>query len=313
MRHAPKLRETTPPGTQEKASSTEAPVMKRAGQRAQRRNGETHKRTVLGREIIFTLTRIPHAEIEERTQVWALNERDQELLTDAALSDILPSFLEEGQEEPAYGRTLEDNRLETADGSRRRMACIKTSNDYLIWNADLSDDEMEHISQIGNKYLPPSAYERGKRYCRLIDSGKYPSAAALSKAEGVDRKIIQRCRDTAQLPREIITLYRTVNDISARAGSELYRNLSADMELLARNPEFRKQAPGMPAEQVTAALLDTHQRKAKAKLERTWSNEALRIDHNGGNGLKIEIGEDVPESVLKRIEKILRKELQIEQ
>lgn len=313
MKSAPLVTGEAPDTQHQSKADAVAPVMNRAASRAKRlTTGETHKRTVLGREITFTLKRIPHAEIEERTQVWELNERDQELLTPAALADILPSLKEGGQEEPAYGRNLADGRYETADGSRRRKGCMLAGADYLIWLADLSDAEMEHISQLGNKYTPPSAYERGKRYQRLIDSKQYNGIKPLAAAEGVDRNIIRRCINTAQLPREIIKLYHTVNDISARAGDTLLKALCPEMLTLANNENFQAQAPTLPADQVTAALLDTCKPKAKEAPARTWSDDALRIDRNGGKGLKVEISDDVPEAVLVKIEKILRKELQIE-
>jgi len=310
MKNAPSITHTAAI-TADNANS--APSMHRAGQRAQRKTGDQHQRRVLGRDIAFTLKRIPHSEIEQRTQVWAGNERIQELLTDAALADLLPSFRTDGQEEPAYGRDLDNDRLETADGSRRRMSAIKTGCDYLIWTADLSDAEMEHISTIGNQYKAPSAYERGCKYQRHLAGGRYSSVNEMSKSLQLDRKTLQRCMDTASLPREIITLYPTVNAISARTGYALARAISPAMIELANNPKFKALAPTQPAEHTTAALLDTNKPTKKEAPARTWNDSALRIDHQDDDSVKIIIGNDVPEPVREKIEQMIRRELGIKE
>lgn len=47
---------------------------------------------VCGREVKFTLETIPGNTAEKTTRVWSGNERDQELLTEDALDDLIPSF-----------------------------------------------------------------------------------------------------------------------------------------------------------------------------------------------------------------------------
>ncbi|MCV5433643.1 ParB/RepB/Spo0J family partition protein, partial [Escherichia coli] len=91
------------------------------------------------------------------------NERDQELLTEDALDDLIPSFLLTGQQTPAFGRRV-SGVIEIADGSRRRKAAALTESDYRVLVGELDDEQMAALSRLGNDYRPTSAYERGQRY-----------------------------------------------------------------------------------------------------------------------------------------------------
>jgi ParB family chromosome partitioning protein len=47
---------------------------------------------VCGQEVRFSLEVIPGDSVESHSRVWSGNERDQELLTEDALDDLIPSF-----------------------------------------------------------------------------------------------------------------------------------------------------------------------------------------------------------------------------
>ncbi len=57
--------------------------------------------------------------------VWSGNERVQELLTEDALDDLIPSFLLAGHQTPTFGRPV-TGIIEVTDGSRRRKPAILT-------------------------------------------------------------------------------------------------------------------------------------------------------------------------------------------
>lgn len=57
---------------------------------------------VCGREVKFTLEVLRGESVESASRVWSGNERDQELLTEDALDDLIPSFLLTGQQTPAF-------------------------------------------------------------------------------------------------------------------------------------------------------------------------------------------------------------------
>lgn len=86
---------------------------------------------VCGRNVAFKLETIPADKVEMATMVWLGNERDQELLNESALADLIPSFLTSGQQNPAFARRT-SGIIEIADGSRRRKTAIITGSDYRV-------------------------------------------------------------------------------------------------------------------------------------------------------------------------------------
>ncbi|WP_454823885.1 hypothetical protein [Klebsiella variicola] len=53
---------------------------------------------VCGRNVNFKLETIPADKVEMATMVWLGNERDQDLLNETSLADLVPSFLTSGKE-----------------------------------------------------------------------------------------------------------------------------------------------------------------------------------------------------------------------
>jgi len=233
MKRAPVIRKTTVPATSvETEQAPAAPMVDsliaRVGAMAR---GNSIIIPVCGRDVKFTLETIPGTVVERTTRVWAGNERDQDLLTEESLDDLIPSFLLTGQQNPAFGRRVED-RIEVADGSRRRKTAILTSSDYRILLGDLDDEQMDALCKLGNDYRPTSPYERGKRYASRLADEFNGNISALAAAENISRKIITRCMNTAKLPKELIALFSHPGELSARAGEALQKNFSGKEELL---------------------------------------------------------------------------------
>lgn len=191
---------------------------------------------VCGREVKFTLEVIPGNSVENSSRVWSGNERDQELLTEDALDDLIPSFLLAGQQTPAFGRRISDI-IEIADGSRRRKAAILTSSDYRVLVGDLDDEQMAALSRLGNDYRPTSAYERGHRYAKRLENEFAGNVSALADAEHISRKIISRCINTARLPKSVVALFSHPGELSARAGEALLKAFTDKEEQLKNRAE----------------------------------------------------------------------------
>lgn len=186
---------------------------------------------VCGQEVRFSLEVIPGNSVESHSRVWSGNERDQELLTEDALDDLIPSFLLAGQQNPAFGRRV-SGIIEVADGSRRRKAAILTDSDYRVLVGDLDDEQMAALSRLGNDYRPTSAYERGHRYASRLQNEFAGNVSALADAEHISRKIITRCINTARLPKSVVALFSHPGELSARAGEALFKAFADKEELL---------------------------------------------------------------------------------
>ena len=180
-------------------------------------NSMTHK--VMGQDVNFKLVEIPSKKIALSTMVWLANERDQSLLDAHAVSDLMDSFREQGQQVPAFGRDV-CGQIEIADGSRRRHTAIETNKAFFVWVGELSDAQMEYLSDIGNQYKETSAYEKGKRFERLL---KNATQEVVAEASNVTRKAMMRCVNTAQLPEAFIRSLTSPNELSARKGEALYK------------------------------------------------------------------------------------------
>lgn len=212
---------------------------------------------VCGREVKFTLEVLRGDVVETTSRVWAGNERDQELLTEDALDDLIPSFLLTGQQTPAFGRRVSDF-IEIADGSRRRKAAILTERDYRILVGELDDEQMAALSRLGNDYRPTSAYERGQRYANRLQNEFAGNISALADAENISRKIITRCINTARLPKSVVALFSHPGELSARSGEALLKAFADKEDLLKQQTatlhEQKKAGVIFEAEEVISLL-----------------------------------------------------------
>lgn len=271
---------------------------------------------VCGREVKFTLEVIPGDSVEKASRVWSGNERDQELLTEDALDDLIPSFLLAGQQTPAFGRRV-SGVIEVADGSRRRKAAILTSSDYRVLVGDLDDVQMAALSRLGNDYRPTSAYERGHRYAIRLQNEFAGNVSALADAENISRKIISRCINTAKLPKSVVALFSHPGELSARAGETLYKTFVDKEELLKQQAvelyEKKKSGVIFEAEEIisllTSVLKQAPSSKGKLSTRHQYAPGASAVY----KGDKIILNLDrarLPAECIEKIEAIL-KELEV--
>lgn len=275
--------------------------------------GNTIVLPVCGRDVKFTLETVSAERVEKNTSVWAGNERVQEFLTENSLDDLIPSFLLNGQQTPAFGRLLKDG-IEVADGSRRRMTAILTSSDYRVLVGDLDDEQMDALCKLGNDYRPTSAYERGRRYALRLENEFANNISALAAAEGISRKIITRCVNTSKLPHDVISLFSHPGELSARAGEQLLRAFDGKEALLVEKAqslaEDRKKGllyePDVIIQKLNTAL---------TKPEAPTREPAMKKDFGPGataqyKGNKVLFSLDrtkVPQSLISQLEELLTK------
>lgn len=193
--------------------------------------GNRIKDTLLGRDIVWEVVQVPADKVEQATMVWLGNEREQALLDPITLSDILATLdPAHGNDEFAKGRRV-NGVIEVPNGSRRRMSCIIKKAPYNVLVCDdLTDEEMQHLAEVGNHYNPTSPWERGKRYARLVrQHGSLHKVEAYlqSRGENVSRRTISRCIKTAEIPLQIMHLFRNPSSLSADQGSQIAETLDA--------------------------------------------------------------------------------------
>lgn len=311
MKNAPKIDFNAPlPEDNKSVPSNVAPAVAAFQQRVQNMKGSGVTLNINGRDIPFTLVTIEAGRVEKKTSVWSFNERDQSLLNESSLADLIPTFQSAGQQVPAIGRDS-CGIIEIADGSRRRATAIITKTAYRVLVGEMTDEEMTWLTKIGNFYQPTSAFERGKRYARLLQTtftgtGKMTK---LAEAEGLDRKTITRCIDTARLPVAIIHCFAAPNDLTARSGqalAKLYDNHAEAMLSAAEAITERRKTESMDPEDVVSALKD-----ACAPATPPTKQPPRKRDFAKGiqaiyDGSKVNISlNDAPTDLISKIETLL--------
>lgn len=274
--------------------------------------GNTITLPVCGRNVSFKLETIPADKVEMATMVWLGNERDQELLNESALADLIPSFLTSGQQNPAFARRT-SGIIEVADGSRRRKTAIITGSDYRVLVGELDDEQMQWLSQVGNDYRPTSAYERGKRYLRRLKEFD-GNVKALAEAEGIDRNIVNRCMNTASLPKEILSIFKHPGELSARAGdalSKVYQGHEQTMLDGARQLLRMKQAgEDFEPARIIQALQDfiLVDKTEKPRTEKAYGDGVTAKYKGNFVTLKLD-NRKIPSNLMEKIEALLKSEL----
>ncbi|ELY4545686.1 ParB/RepB/Spo0J family plasmid partition protein [Cronobacter sakazakii] len=311
MKRAPIIPRTSSPVSKEPGNAPAAPMVdaliSRVGVLTK---GNTISLPVCGRDVKFTLETLDAGRVQKETRIWGGNERDQELLNESSLNDLIPSFLSSGQQNPALGRRV-NGTIEVADGSRRRMAAICTNTQYRILVGDLDNEQMDALCRLGNDYRPTSAYERGKRYIRLLESKFNGNVSALAETENLSRISILRCMNTAKLPREVISLFAHPGELSARSGEQLASFFEKNESVLTANVRLltQKKLSGelLEPEEIIRSLQSLSLMKTEQKPQSVRKKFApgASAKYQGDKVIvSLEISK-IPQDVITRIESIL--------
>ncbi|EAB8136693.1 ParB/RepB/Spo0J family plasmid partition protein [Salmonella enterica subsp. enterica] len=315
MKNAPKINFDSAPKATITAADNKptAPAVANLSERVRNMVGNHVTLPVCGRDVTFTLETVAAEMVERATMVWSGNERDQALLTQAALDDLIPSFLTSGQQNPAFGRKI-SGIIEVADGSRRRQTAIYTHSEYRVLVGDLDDEQMAWLSTIGNNYRQTSAYERGKRYARRLKNEFGDNVSKLAEAENISRKIIMRCIKTAELPREIIALFSNPNELSARAGESLAKvykgNEDAVLAFAQHLAKRQKGGESFETDEVLKQLHDVAEKPTKPATRERLFGKGIKAKYKG-DSVSFQLN-NVSPVVIQKIETLL-KEYQEEQ
>lgn len=170
---------------------------------------------IAGQDLVaFELVSIPADQIEQQTVVFAENSREQSFLNEHALSDILVTLKERGQQYPAVGRRNAKGQIEVLDGSRRRMSCLLAKKDFLIYVADnIETEHAKFLSDVANAHKPLSLYERGREMQQKLDSGEAADQKALAQMFQCSEALVSGALKAAALPLELLQAYPNVSDV----------------------------------------------------------------------------------------------------
>lgn len=164
--------------------------------------------------VEFELVRVPAADVEKRTSVFAENAREQSFLNELALQDILATLKDRGQQYPAVGRWREDDNIEVLDGSRRRMSCILAGQDFLVYVArGINSKHAKFLSDVANAHKPLSLYERGKEMQAMLDRGDVADQKELAKVCQCSEALVSGALKAAALPLPLLQAYPSVAEL----------------------------------------------------------------------------------------------------
>ncbi|GEM79004.1 ParB/RepB/Spo0J family partition protein [Vibrio superstes] len=197
-------------------------------QTAAKDNAQVIELAVAGQDMVsFELQRIPATEIEQKTIVFSDNSREQSFLNEHALSDILVTLKERGQQYPAVGRKNSEGKIEVLDGSRRRMSCILAEKDFLIYVAeDINGEHAKFLSDVANAHKPLSLYERGREMQAKLDSGEVTDQKGLAALFQCSEALVSGALKAASLPLPLLQAYPNVTELGRPTIVKLHKQFN---------------------------------------------------------------------------------------
>lgn len=197
-------------------------------QAAAKEQAQVIELSVAGEELVtFELVRIPAHEVETLTRVFAENAREQAFLNEHALSDVLTTLRERGQQYPAVGRRCDDGSIEVLDGSRRRMSCILADQDFLIYVGEhINSEHAKFLSDVANAHKPLSLYEKGREMQAKLDSGEAEDQKALAQIFQCSEALVSGALKAAALPLELLQAYPNVVELGRPTIVKLHKQFN---------------------------------------------------------------------------------------
>jgi len=141
------------------------------------------------------------------------NERDQSMLDEFSLHDILPSIKKDKQQKAGTVRPKGNGRFELIEGSRR-LACVKITGDkYMAFVGDVPDLDVHRLSRIENRHKQISVYERARFIQNQIESGVYEDWENAAALEKFSRATAFRMRRVALLDEDFVRCLPSPSDL----------------------------------------------------------------------------------------------------
>ncbi|CAH9062587.1 hypothetical protein PSECIP111951_04009 [Pseudoalteromonas holothuriae] len=189
------------------------------------------------RTITLTCHVIKHKEIELKTKVYGQNRREQSLLNERSVADILPAIKNDKRNlHPAL--CWEQNSIQwVLSGSRRRKACIFGNADYVVLSSsDFTENDAKLLAVSSDQYIAPSLWELGQAYAgtkqKLQEQGKKGSFREIAAIEGVSHTAIaDAIKAYEQIPKSVLNVYPTANHVGREAAKKIIEAINIEPHL----------------------------------------------------------------------------------
>lgn len=220
-----------------------------------------------GRRVKFISVYVAAEDVADYTRIHPYNTRNQKILSEEYIDDILPSIKLSGVMLPAKAtRDPEDKKYDIFDGSRRRFGAIVAIKGLQIDYTDeaLSDAEILELSHITNLTKASSLHDQGRYYQSLIDMEPSLNGKQLAEREGIPASTISYALYAFnKIPMEIYNLYPSNTEI----GRPSILNIKSILDKLTKEQldgvieeccECRVMETNKEAEQVLKQIVDAH-------------------------------------------------------
>ena len=271
------------------------------------------------RMITLTCQVVKHSDIEAQTRVFGQNRREQSLLSQKSVADILPAIKNDQRNlHPALCWSKGDIKW-VLSGSRRRKACLLADADYVVLSSpDFTDEDAKLLAVSSDQYIAPSLWELGKAYAdtrqELIAQGKKGSYREVAELEGVSHTAIaDSLKAFEQIPLNVLQQYPTPNHLGREAAKKLIDAIKKDKDTFfllledLRNQSFMSEemSDEKRAIKVTQYLINFEQ--PLRRTESLFSNEFVDLQRSNKSGdITIKINNQViTDKRLEQLQKLL--------
>ena len=271
------------------------------------------------RMITLTCQVIKHSDIESQTRVFGQNRREQSLLSQKSVADILPAIKNDQRNlHPALCWSKGDIQW-VLSGSRRRKACLLADADYVVLSSsDFTDKDAKLLAVSSDQYIAPSLWELGQAYAdtkqELIAQGKKGSYREIAELEGVSHTAIaDSLKAFEQIPLKVLQHYPTPNHLGREAAKKLIDAIKKDQDMFfllledLRNQSFMSEEMSDEKRAIIITQFLINFEQPVRRNESLFSNEFIDLQRSNKSGdITIKINNQViTDNRLEQLQKLL--------
>ncbi|MBQ4877863.1 ParB N-terminal domain-containing protein [Pseudoalteromonas luteoviolacea] len=263
---------------------------------------------------------IPHSKIDEKTVVFGQNRREQSLLSEKSVADILPAIKADGKNMHPALCWSRGNETLVLSGSRRRKACLLAGADYVVLTSDdFTSDDAKALAVSSDQYIAPSLWELGKAYDqtrqKLIETGNKGSYREIAAIEGVSHTAVaDAVKAFKHIDKEIVLLYPTPNHLGREVAKKLINackdnpeQFTAKLKSISNQSLFAEQMSDEKRAIEITKYLTTFEASSANRSESLLENEYVKVQRSLNSGaVTVKIDDKVlTDKRLEQLQKLL--------